>query len=124
MDKSDVTNLLSQSVAVITEKLSALDRATLVELQAQEAAAGNRVTLIKAIEDRLVALDADGDGGTDKPNLPAVGDKGAPAAEAAGKPAPITTKHWQHPDYAGALNGEQAAWRVANIKPVREARTK
>lgn len=122
MDKAEISNLLQQSVTNITKELPNLDRASLIELAAQEAASQSpRSTLQTEIDKQLAALDArDEEGGADK-NSTAVAGKGEPAAQAAGK---LSTDDYRHPDYAGPLNGEQAAWRVANIKPVREARTK
>lgn len=43
------------------------------------------------------------------------GDEQAPAAP---------PKPWQEPDYTGPLTADQAAWRHANIKPVRDVETK
>jgi hypothetical protein len=133
MDDKQLQDLLAQAVPAITAKLPELDRDTLVQLQAAEVAGGNRVTLLGAIDERLKALDAD-EGGEKPPAVAQTkpGDtttesagagagKGEPAAQAAGK---LTPKDWQHPDYAGALNGEQAAWRIANIKPAAAVRRK
>lgn len=118
MNTEQIAELLGQSVAKVTEQLPALDRESLVELQAQEIAGQNRSTLLAAVDAALVALDND-DG--DK-NPTGGGDgKGDPAPKGAGK---LSTDDWRHPEYAGALSGEQADWRVRNIKPVREARTK
>lgn len=33
-------------------------------------------------------------------------------------------KPWQEDDYTGPLTADQAAWRNANIKPVRDIETK
>jgi len=122
MDKAEISNLQQQSVAQITEALPSLDRASLIELAAQEAAAQSpRSTLQAAIDKQLAALDAQDEGGDADKNAKAVAGKGEPAAQAAGK---LSTDDYRHPDYAGPLTGEQAAWRVANVKPVREARTK
>lgn len=33
-------------------------------------------------------------------------------------PAEVDAQPWQHPDYAGPLDINQAAWRNRNIKPV------
>ena len=125
MDKAEITNLQQQSVPNITERLPALDRASLIELAAQEAAsAAPRTTLQTAIDKQLAALDDDG--GEKEP--PAVdGATVEPAARAAGKiekPEKIEKTDFRHPDYSGPLNGEQASWRVANIKPVEKVRTK
>ncbi|WP_130618002.1 hypothetical protein [Dyella amyloliquefaciens] len=120
MDKAEISNLQQQSVAQISEALPTLDRASLIELAAQEAAAPTpRTTLQAAIDKQLAALDAQDEGG-DKDST-AVEGKGEPAAKPAGK---LSIDDYRHPDYAGPLSGEQAAWRVANVKPVREARTK
>jgi len=125
MDKTQITTLLTGSVTDIAAALGTLDRESLVELQAQEIAGGNRSTLLKAIDTALVALD-DGD---DKPPVvdgtPGTGGLPPPVpgnapAKAVKEPDP----EWMAPDYAGALNGEQAAWRVANLKPARKVSTK
>lgn len=125
MDNAKLIELQGQSVGKITEQLSALGRESLVELQALETnAEAPRSTLLTAIDGALKAMDdAENDGPQkNQPNPSAVGDvAGKPAAKAAGK---LAATHWQHPDYAGPLNGEQAAWRVANIKPVQAVRTK
>lgn len=128
MDKAEITNLQQQSVANITERLPALDRASLIELAAQEAAsAAPRTTLQTAIDKQLAALDDDGEGGDEK-NPPAVdGAAVEPAAKAAGKiekPEKIEKTDFRHPDYNGPLTGDQADWRVHNIKPVEKVRTK
>lgn len=119
MDNAQLAELQGKSIAVITEQLPAMDRAALVELAALETAATNsRTTLLSAIDDRLKALDeADLDPTNNGESPP----KATPAAKAEPKPEP---KPWQHPDYAGPLNGEQAAWRVRNIKPVRKVQAK
>lgn len=124
MDTTEIAALQTQSVAHITERLSTLDRAALVELAALETAGeAPRTTLQAAIDKQLAALDEqDANPNDDKPNPPAVvGGSGEPAAKAAGK---LDKSHWQHPDYNGPINGEQAAWRVANIKPAEKVRTK
>lgn len=114
MDKAAITNLQQQSVASITEQLPTLDRESLIELNAQEAAAtAPRTTLQAAIDKQLAVLDAEEEGG----NPP-------PAEEPAPKPAKLTKADWRHPDYHGPLNGEQAAWRVHNIKPAEKVATK
>jgi len=121
MDKNQISDVLDLSVDKLTEQLPALDRESLVELQAQEAAGKNRATALAAIDAALIALDGDpGDEQGDKTPT-GVGEKVDPAPKGAGK---IPATDFRHPDYTGPLDGEQAAWRVANIKPVREARTK
>lgn len=121
MEQSNIQELQSQSVAKITERLPSLDRAALVELAALEAATtAPRVTLQEAIDKQLATLDESGEDGPKDP--PAVVDsQGEPAAQAAGK---LAVTDYRHRDYAGALTGEQAAWRVHNIKPVEKVRTK
>ncbi|MEO7200376.1 MAG: hypothetical protein ABIY56_09200 [Dokdonella sp.] len=117
MDKEQITELLGQSVAKVSEQLPALDRDSLVELQAQETAGQNRSTLQAAVDTALAALDDDGE----KNPLGDGDGKDNPAPKGAGEI--LITDH-RHPDYNGSLNGEQAQWRLANIKPVRGARTK
>jgi hypothetical protein len=112
MDKNQITEVLGQSVAQVTEQLPTLDRESLVEMQAQEIAGKNRSSLLAAIDAALVALD----GG--EPPVKPEADAVPPPAEK----IPLTD--YRHPDYSGALSGEQAAWRVHNIKPVRETRHK
>lgn len=138
MDKAAITNLQQQSVPNITEQLPTLDRASLIELAAQEAAsAAPRTTLQAAIDKQLAVLDAADEGGDDsaaraaaEANIAAAAaaeaEKNAlaEAAKPASPPAKITKDDFRHPDYAGPLNGEQANWRVANIKPVEKVRTK
>lgn len=133
MDKAEITNLQQQSVPNITERLPALDRASLIELAAQEAAsAAPRTTLQTAIDKQLAVLDEDEDKSEDKDGdkkePPAVdGATVEPATKAAGKiekPEKIEKTDFRHPEYSGPLNGEQASWRVANIKPVEKVRTK
>lgn len=131
MDKAAITNLQQQSVPNITEELPALDRASLIELAAQEAASpGPRPKLQAAIDKQLAVLDAaeeGGNGGADDDTIRAAADANmaaAKVAEAPKPPAKITKDDFRHPDYAGPLNGEQANWRVANIKPVEKVRTK
>ncbi|NMW23482.1 hypothetical protein HFP05_03425 [Rhodanobacter denitrificans] len=123
MDKTDVVTLQTQSVAQITEQLPMLDRAALIELAALETAGeAPRSTLQTAIDKQLAALDEkDANPTNDKPNPLAVDGAGEPAAKAAGK---LAVTDYRHPDYHGPLNGEQAAWRVLNIKPVEKVRTK
>lgn len=128
MDKAQITTLLTGNVPDITAQLGTLDRESLVELQAQEIAGGNRSTLLKAIDEALVALD-DGDdhpavGGTPGADGLPPAALGNASAKAETKPAKDELPAWMAPDYAGPLNGEQAAWRVANIKPVRKVTTK
>jgi len=122
MDKAEITNLQQQSVAQIIERLASLSRDDLVELAAQEAANDPpRVTLQTAIDKQLAALDDNGDGG-DETKPPAVdGAAVAPAAKAAGK---IDKTDFRHPDYSGPLSGDQADWRMHNIKPAEKVRTK
>jgi hypothetical protein len=121
MDKAAITNLQQQSVPNVIEQLPTLDRASLIELAAQEAAtAAPRGKLQAAIDKRLAALDAVEEGGNGDGDDAA----NAKAAEAAAPPAKITKDDFRHPDYVGPLNGEQANWRVANIKPVEKVRTK
>lgn len=115
MDKSEVQALLAQPVAQVAEHLASLDRATLVEIQAQEIAGANRSTLLKAVDAALVVLDDDGESTPEE-----AGGKGAAPAPAAAKPAAKPeAPAWQAHDYAGPLSGEQAQWRVRNIKPAR-----
>ncbi|HET6805316.1 MAG TPA: hypothetical protein VFH59_07755 [Frateuria sp.] len=130
MDDKQVLEQLAQSVPNITARLPELDRDTLVQLQAAEVKGANRTTLLAAIDERLKALDDAGEGGDQlsgsstktTESAGADGRKGEPAAKAAGKPSPPPA--WQHPDYHGVLSGEQAAWRVANLKPAAEVRRK
>lgn len=118
MDEINVATLLQDSVAKITERLPDLSREQLVELSALEAATeAPRSTLQAAIDKRLAELDAD----PDNEIPPAVVESGEPAAKAAGK---LDKSHWMHPDYHGPITGDQAAWRIANIKPVEKVRTK
>ncbi|TPG50659.1 hypothetical protein EAH75_04265 [Rhodanobacter glycinis] len=138
MDKAAITNLQQQSVPNITEQLPTLDRVSLIELAAQEAAStAPRTTLQTAIDKQLAALDAAEEGGNAGGDdaagaAPTAAEKAAAeeaeatakAAEAPKPPAKITKDDFRHPDYAGPLNGEQANWRVANIKPVEKVRTK
>jgi len=137
MDKAEITNLQQQSVANITERLPAMARADLIELAAQEAAsAAPRSTLQAAIDKQLAALDAAEEGGNGGNNdaiaaataaeaeKVAAAEAAAKVAEASKPPAKITKDDFRHPEYAGPLNGEQASWRVANIKPVEKVRTK
>lgn len=141
MDKAAITNLQQQSVPNITEQLPSLDRESLIELAAQEAASSApRTTLQTAIDKQLTVLDAAEDGGNagaddsaDSAAAAAAEAAKAAALEAAAAdkvteppkpPAKITKDDFRHPDYAGPLNGEQASWRVANIKPVEKVRTK
>lgn len=123
MDNAQLAELQGKSIAVITEQLPAMDRAALVELAALETAATNsRTTLLSAIDDRLKALD---EAELDPANNGEPPPKAPPAAKAEPKAEPKPEpKPWQHPDYAGPLNGEQAAWRVRNIKPVRKVQAK
>jgi hypothetical protein len=127
MDKAEITNLQQQSVAQITERLVSLSRDDLVELAAQEAANDPpRVTLQAAIDKQLAALDDNGEGDEKKP--PAVdGAAVEPVAKAAGKidkTEKIPATDYRHENYSGPLSGEQADWRMHNIKPVEKVRTK
>jgi len=125
MDKAEITNLKQQSVAHIIERLASLSRDDLVELAAQEAANDPpRVTLQTAIDKQLAALDDNGDG-SDEKKPPAVdGAAVAPAAKAAGKIDKIDKTDFRHPEYSGPLSGDQADWRMHNIKPVEKVRAK
>lgn len=119
MDKTPLQELIGQSVAAVTKALPELDRESLVELQALETAGADRAPLQRAIEKQLALLDDAPEGGENASM--AVDGKGEPAAKAAGK---LDATHWQHPDYHGALSGEQAHWRVHNIKPAATVVTK
>lgn len=125
MDKVQITTMLSGNVADISAQLGTLDRESLVELQAQEIASANRSTLLKAIDDALVALDDGGDdhSAMDGPPGAAATPRAAPG-NASAKAAKDVPPAWMAPDYAGPLTGEQAAWRVANLKPARKVSTK
>lgn len=48
--------------------------------------------------------------------------KAAPKTTTEEQAAPA--KPWQEADYTGPLTADQAAWRHANIKPVRDVETK
>lgn len=127
MDKAEITNLQQQSVANITGRLPALDRASLIELAAQEAAsAAPRTTLQTAIDKQLAVLDDTENGGDKEP--PAVdGAAVEPAAKAAGKiekAEKIPVTDYRNENYNGPLTGEQADWRMHNIKPAEKVRTK
>lgn len=105
LTNEQIAELRHGAVKVITPELGKLSRANLVELMAQESNEENpRETLIKAVTDRIEAIDADD----------AEGDAETESASPA----------YQAVDYAGPLTIEQAQWRLANIKPVAEAVTK
>lgn len=125
MDKAAITNLQQLSVANITDQLPALDRESLIELAAQEAAGkAPRATLQAAIDKQLIALDAADEGGAAAERAPAAENDATEKAAPKSAPAKITKDDFRHPDYAGPLNGEQAAWRVRNIKPAAAVTTK
>lgn len=129
MDKAIITNLQQQSVAQITEQLATLDRESLIELAAQEAAsAAPRSTLQAAVDKQLAVLDAAEDSGDGNGDAAAAAEAEKQAAAAKASPAKpaekITKDDFRHPDYQGPLNGEQAAWRVHNIKPAAKVSTK
>lgn len=132
MDKVAITNLWQQSVPNIIEQLATLDRASLVELSAQETGSkAPRTTLQAAIDKQLAVLDAAAEGGdtgaseADKAAAAAAAAEAAKADKPTVEPPPKLTKSdWRHPDYHGPLNGQQANWRVRNIKPVAKVITK
>lgn len=103
-EKDKLDQLRELTVKAIGDELPNLSRDELAELLAREADANDpRETLIKAISKRIEQIDAEAD---------------APAE------APTTKAKWMEADYSGPLTIEQAEWRNANIKPVREVTTK
>lgn len=131
MDKVAITNLQQQSVPNIIEQLATLDRESLVELSAQETGSkAPRATLQAAIDKQLAVLDAAAEGGdtgasdADKPAAAAAAVVAKSEKPAAEPPPKLTKSDWRHPDYHGPLNGQQANWRVRNIKPAAKVITK
>ena len=106
--------ILAGTVPQVTDAVAAMDAGDLAELRKLEQAdASPRRGVIDAIDAREKALA--------EASKPAA--KAEPKADA--KPAATSeAKPWQAPDYSGPLSGEQAAWRHANLKPVRDAKTK
>lgn len=111
----DLQKLRGETVKEIVPTLNNLDGAQLAELLAMEEADKDpRSTLVEAIKAAQAALEAE-----QKP-------AGAPPApetkaDAAGKAKPkaeaIPVTDFRHPEYNGPLDGGQAAWRNANLKP-------
>lgn len=107
----DLQALRSQSINKIREQFDELSGEQLTQLRAMESAEeAPRATLVKAIDDKLEELgatapssDVGPDTSTRTPEVAAAGpDTSAPA--------------WQAPDYCGPMTGDQAMWRVANLK--------
>lgn len=107
-------SILAGTVPQVTDAVSTMDAGDLAELRTLEQAdASPRRGVLDAIEAREKALEE-----AAKPPTKA-------EPKAAAKPADkADAKPWQAPDYSGPLSGEQAAWRNANLKPVRDAKTK
>ncbi len=127
----DLQALRSQSINKIREQFDELSGEQLTQLRAMESAEeAPRATLVKAIDDKLEELGATAPASdtepltasqvglspaatqdTPPPKPPGADDTAAaPAVEAPAAPA------WQAPDYCGPLTGDQAMWRVANLK--------
>lgn len=114
----DLQTLQQQSINKIREDLDELDGEALLQLRALESEQeAPRATLIKAIDAKLAELGGTAPAGDDVSQRPSTGSgrtegdaAAAPAAEAPAAPA------WQAPDYCGPLTGDQALWRVANLK--------
>ena len=116
----DLKQLRELSIAKITEQLNELDGAQLVQLRALESdEPAPRVTLIKAIDDKL---EENGKAAGSTNDLTKVStdelleaSAKITAALAARGVAPSADKPWKAPDYVGPLTGDQAAWRLANL---------
>lgn len=95
MDNKHAKALLAKPEADILETAAGLERSAVVTLLAlEEKASSPRETLIKALAERVQAIDADDDAPVAQAEAPA---EAAPA--------------WQAHDYNGPLTCEQAQWR-------------
>lgn len=116
MDKvrlAAIKTLQGKAAADILAAIPDLERDALSELIALEADCNSpREEVTKALAARIEQMDA-GDEAAQAGATPSAA--AAPAPTAAKAP---DKKHYQHPDYAGPLTIDQAAWRNANIKPV------
>lgn len=124
----DLQALRSQSINKIREQFDELSGEQLTQLRAMETAEeAPRATLVKAIDDKLEELGATSPASDTESNTQA-----PPESEGANDPveaaapqlgvdstgeAPASSgPAWQAPDYCGPMTGDQALWRVANLK--------
>lgn len=134
----DLQALRSQSINKIREQFDELSGLQLLQLRALEIAEeAPRATLIKAIDDKFEELKAIDDkleelGATSPASDTESNTQAPPESEGANDPveaaaprlgvdstgeAPASSAPaWQAPDYCGPLTGDQALWRVANLK--------
>ncbi len=131
----DLKKLRAESIAEIVPTLNNLPDEQLAELLALEKAeAQPRKGLLEAIDlETMHRTDAKREAdekahaaaaaANAKAEDEAKGKTGdAAAKKAASEPIPVT--NFRHPDYNGPLDGAQAAWRNANLKPAQGGRTK
>lgn len=117
--------LIDRVAALNAEQLQAL-----ADIETADTRAGNRVTVLRAIEARRAEL-------AEKASVDDAGAsseiKGEFAADAAADQsgvAPVAElvvgapPAWQSPDYSGPLTIDQANWRSEYIKPARQVRQK
>lgn len=114
----NLQQIREQPINKIREDLDELDGEQLLQLRAMEAAEdAPRATLIKAIDAKLAELGATAPASDAPTNTPPAQLTGADDATApAVVEAPAASPAWQAPDYCGPLTGDQALWRVANLK--------
>lgn len=105
MDEKDIETLRTGNVDSIKSALPELSSEDLTELLAREVADANpRKGVIEAVETEQAARDPEGDSPL----------AAKPAKRETSKPADKPA--WQKPNYAGPLDGEQAAWRRLHLK--------
>lgn len=118
----DLQKLRGETVKEIVPTLNNLDAAQLAELLAMEEADKDpRSTLVEAIKAAQAALEAEQKPAGAPPAAETKAGTEQAKADAAGKAKPkaeaIPVTDFRHPEYNGPLDGGQAAWRNANLKP-------
>lgn len=115
----DLKKLRAESIAEIVPTLNNLSDEQLAELLALEMAESPpRKGLIEAIElETMHRADAKREA-----DEKAKADADASPKKGGAEKIPVTD--YRHPDYNGPIDGAQAAWRNANLKPAQGGRTK
>lgn len=113
----DLHALRQNSINKIREQLDELSGEQLTQLRALESEEdAPRSTLIKAIDEKLEELGALAQHGSDAAEDAEGPQVSANAPEVAAVAPDASTAAWQAPDYCGPMTGDQALWRVANLK--------
>lgn len=123
----DLKKLRAESIAEIVPTLNNLSDEQLAELLALEMAESPpRKGLIEAIElETMHRADAKREADEKaKAEADAKAKADADASPKKGGAEKIPVTDYRHPDYNGPIDGSQAAWRNANLKPAQGGRTK